>query len=212
MNTPTRVEIGPIEEAILALQSVADCMSLTMDESGASLARQAISAAKRLQSLRLAIARHDHKMDFDEVRPPNGDDYNEVLSLLYANTWGTAFGQPDATPPAIAANPSSLSRTRVLFEDVSMGPNGENVYGAVLSFDGLDLRLQVEVATKGQEGDSSASIASFDASSHQWRTLTTLNSGALKTRPVTDEADLRPEMFAQDNDELVRRALLILGR
>lgn len=212
MNGPTRPESGPIEEAIIALQTISDFTNLLKDECGSILARRAIAAAQRLQELRAAIARHDHQMDYVAVRPPNGDDYNELMSLLCAQTWGTAFGHPDSDPSNTATAVSPKGRTRVLFEEVSMGSHGQNRYTAVLQFDELDLRLQVQIVKGGDKGANGGTISSFHASAHQWRPLAKLETSALKTRPVREMADLRPEIFEQDSDELVRRALLILGR
>ncbi|NWC83142.1 hypothetical protein HX798_23045 [Pseudomonas putida] len=82
-----------------ALKLALEALELAVECGGALDLDTYVEAKRKLQSMVDNIVRYDRKLDRDE-RSPQGDDYNELLSIL---DLATSESQAAAAPAVVAA-------------------------------------------------------------------------------------------------------------
>jgi len=206
MNTHVN---GPIDEAIRVLQEVAEDSRGGEGLADQMLARRANAAALRLISMRAAIAQHDFELDNIRIEAPTGEDYNAVLGILQADAWSEMWAKDstaDLKPPL-----GSMYRFRTISVEVAGERAAESRYTAVLILNGTDIVLQVSIRRNCYDFQSSARVDSFHRQSQEWRPVIRMDYASMKTPLVSPSGDVTEAMFDLDRDELLRRALLVLG-
>lgn len=200
---------GPVDEAIKVLKEVAEDSRDVANLADHMLARRANAAALRLISMRAAIARHDFELGNVRVEAPDGEDYNALLGIIEADSWSEMWSKD--SPAGLKPPLGSMYRFRTVSVDVSGERGAESRYTAVLILNGTSMVLQVTIRKHCYDFQSSARVDTFHRESQEWRPIARLDYANLRTPLVSPGGDVTEEMFALDRDELLRRALLVLG-